>query len=106
MTRPVISAEDVRAVHRARGSRLELPADALVTPLARDEADRWGIELATASPPSTTPHAPTCDPPSDAGRDEALEQIVTRVQARVPQADPAQVREISRRVLEQVRRSP
>lgn len=120
MSRPLISADDVRAARERRETRLAVPADALVTPLARDEAARWGIELVEGSPAGggssagrggsppgrgrATPsapskgsrtHVPTCD---DSG--DPVEQIVARVMARVPEADPAQVREIARRVLE------
>lgn len=121
MSRPLISADDVRAARQRRETRLAVPADALVTPLARDEAARWGIELVEAddpagggsstgrggSPPGrdraapsapskgSRAHVPTCDDPGD-----PVEQIVARVMARVPEADPAQVREIARRVLE------
>lgn len=119
MSRPLISADDVRAARQRRETRLAVPADALVTPLARDEAARWGIELVEGDPagggsptpggatpdrvraaPSTPSkggraHVPTCDDPGD-----PVERIVARVMARVPEADPAQVREIARRVLE------
>lgn len=119
MSRPLISADDVRAARKRRETRLTVPADALVTPLARDEAARWGIELVEGGPtgggspaapggapagdrpaPSTPSkgsraHVPTCDDPGD-----PVERIVARVMGQVPDADPAQVREIARRVLE------
>lgn len=106
--RPLVSADDVRAARKRRETRLDVPAGAIVTPLARDEAARWGIDLvegiaaeprptAPADAPSTRtrPHVPTCDAPSD-----DVDRVVARVLARVPGADPAQVREIARRVLE------
>lgn len=110
MSRPVISADDVRAVHRRREHRLAIPAGAIVTPLARDEAAKWGIELiegagtgaaATASaglssPAPALPHVATCDPGD-------LERIIDRVRKQVPDADPAVVREIAQRVLERLR---
>lgn len=101
MSRPVFSAEDVRAAARAGQTWLAVSPDAIVTPLARDEASRRGIELveATVERPAATPpaerHSATCDP------DDA-ERIVERVRARVPGADPAQVREIARRLLERL----
>lgn len=103
MSRPVVSAEDVRVAHRRGETRLAVPSGAIVTPLAREEAGRSGIELvegaggqpgfAPAAPSSSSPHVPTCDP-------DDLERVVERVRERVPGADPAQVREIVRRVLE------
>lgn len=124
MSRPLVSADDVRAARKRRETRLVVPAGAIVTPLARDEAARYGIELVEgdgagparpdapstgsgrAAPgpsrsvdiptPSARQHVPTCDDPSD-----PVERIVARVMAQVPGADPAQVREIARRVLEQ-----
>ncbi|HUP18611.1 MAG TPA: hypothetical protein VM778_01525 [Gemmatimonadota bacterium] len=113
MSRPVLSAADVRAARRRRETRLAVPAGAIVTPLARDEAARWGIELleeragsgtpaaggpsaaGSSGAPSGSPRSATCDP-SD------LDRLVERVRARVPGADPAQVREIARRVLERL----
>lgn len=103
MTRAVISADDVRAAHRRREHRLPIPKDALVTPLARDEAARWGIELvheeggrrAASTVEPAGRHAPTCDP-------NDLERVIERVQGQVPGADPAVVREIAERVLERL----
>lgn len=113
MSRPVVSADDVRDARSRRETRLVVPPDAIVTPLARDEAARWGIEiieeeragaggggpgpsaragLREAAPAPRT-RAATCDP-------DDVERIVEKVRARVPHADPAQVREIARRVLE------
>ncbi|HET6341208.1 MAG TPA: hypothetical protein VFG78_03395 [Gemmatimonadota bacterium] len=98
MTRPVLSADDVRAARKRGETYLVLPEGAIVTPLARDEADRLGIELvATDARVLPTPggrHAATCDP-------DDLERVIERVRAQVPGADPAQVREIARRILEQ-----
>jgi hypothetical protein len=109
--RPVVSAEDVRAAHRRRELRLVVPSDAIVTPLARDEAARRGIDLVSAnlehattrsspaptgmaSPSPGTPdrHVATCDP-------DDLERVVERVRRQVPDADLAIVREIAERVL-------
>jgi hypothetical protein len=114
VSRPVVSADDVRAAHRRRETRLAVPEGALVTPLARDEAARWGIELveepgraaaggrdpsagspAGGSRPESPSRSATCDP-------SELDRLVERVRARVPGADPAQVREIARRVLERL----
>ena len=50
MSRPVFSAEDVRAAARRGELTLAVPPDAIVTPLARDEAARRGIELVEAVP--------------------------------------------------------
>lgn len=94
-----MSADDVRAARRRSEVRLVIPPEAIVTPLAREEAARHGIELVEAgsvmasgaAPPR--PHAPTCDP-------DDVERIVERVRTRVPHADPAAIREIARRVLE------
>lgn len=102
MSRPVLSADDVRAAHRRREHRLTVPAGAIVTPLARDEAAKWGIELVegkqvTPEAPSSATHVPTCDP-------DDLERVVERVRARVPDADPAVVREIAERVLARLER--
>ncbi len=98
MSRPVVSAEDVRAAARKGDLRLELPAGAIVTPLARDEAARRGIELvegeATAGGKSLR-RAATCDP-------DDLERVVERVRERLPDADPALVRDIARRLLERL----
>lgn len=102
MSRPVVSADDVRAARKRGETRLAVPSGAIVTPLARDEAERWGIELgevaespvqAGAESRVLDPHVPTCDP-------DDLERLVARVRARVPDADTGQVREIARRVLE------
>ena len=107
MSRPVVSAEDVRAAARRGELQLAVPAYAIVTPLARDEADRRGIELVEAG--STLPDnaraagtpspgqapSPTCDP-------DDVERIVERVRARLPSADAAQVRDIARRLLERL----
>lgn len=92
MTRPVVSADDVRAAHRRNEVKLQIPPGALITPLARDEASRWGIEFIDGDVEKQ--HTATCDDPGD-----TLEQIVARVQARVPGADPTHIREIARRVL-------
>ncbi|HUP01637.1 MAG TPA: hypothetical protein VM737_08980 [Gemmatimonadota bacterium] len=99
MSRPVVSAEDVRATRRRKELRLEVPPDAIITPLAREEASRHGIELVEgeaaglARSPAPEVHRPTCDPGD-------VQRIVERVRTRVPQADPAQIREIARRILE------
>jgi len=102
MSRPVVSAEDVRAAARRGEIRLAVPADAIVTPLARDEASRRGIELVvatgtsgSASPPDERGRPATCDP-------DDVERIVERVRVRVPGADAAQVRAIARRLLERL----
>jgi hypothetical protein len=98
VTRPVLSADDVRAARKRGETRLVVPEGALVTPLARDEADRLGIEFVAAGdlpiPTPTDRHAATCDP-------DDLERVIERVRSQVPGADPAQVREIARRILEQ-----
>lgn len=98
MTRPVLSADDVRAARKRGETHLVLPEGAIVTPLARDEAERFGIELvatgARVMPPPGGRHAATCDP-------DDLERVIERVRSQVPGADPAQVREIARRILEQ-----
>lgn len=96
MTRPIVSAEDVRAARRASELRLTVPPDAIVTPLAREEAGRWGIELIEADADSATIESVSncsCD-------DSDLDRVVERVRTRVPEADPRQVREIARRVLQ------
>ena len=104
MTRPVFSAEDVRAAARRGDLRLVVPPDAIVTPLARDEAARRGIELVegeeTSPPPpvaaaDSSRRSATCDP-------DDVERIVERVRARMPSADAAQVRDIARRLLERL----
>ena len=107
MSRPVLSAEDIRAAARKGELRLAVPAGAIVTPLARDEAVRRGIELVeergssavpSPSPGSTSlapPRSSTCDP-------DDVERIVERVRARVPGAETAQVRDIARRLLERL----
>jgi hypothetical protein len=108
VSRPVLSAEDVRAAARSGELRLAVPADAIVTPLARDEAARRGIELVEESGPSgaetaapaaaaspALSHSATCDP-------DDVERIVERVRARMPSADAAQVRDIARRLLERL----
>lgn len=108
MSRPVFSADDVRAAARRGELSLAVPAGAIVTPLARDEAARRGIDLieetvATASAPpvvsaaGSPPRAATCDP-------DDVERIVERVRARVPGTDSAQVREIARRLLDRLDR--
>ena len=109
MSRPVFSAEDVRAAARRGELTLAVPPDAIVTPLARDEAARRGIELVEAVPgaaaASTSTAAAglagfpsrsaTCDP-------DDVERIVERVRARMPGADASQVRDIARRLLERL----
>lgn len=101
MSRTVVSAEDVRAAARRGDLRLAVPADAIVTPLARDEASRHGIELAVISPerressPPPAGRAATCDP-------DDVERIVDRVRARVPGAEPGQIRDIARRLLDRL----
>lgn len=103
MSRPVVSAEDVRAAARRGELQLAMPADAIVTPLARDEASRHGVELVVGqeAPRGSDPlradrsRAATCDP-------DDVERIVERVRARVPGADPGQVRDIARRLLERL----
>jgi hypothetical protein len=98
VSRPVFSAEDVRAAARRGELRIAVPPDAIVTPLARDEAARRGIELLDPGPPSkatATQRSATCDP-------DDVERIVERVRARMPGADPAQVRDIARRLLERL----
>ena len=109
MTRPVFSAEDVRAAARRGELTLAVPPDAIVTPLARDEAGRRGIELvevkpgAAASTRSTAAAglagAPTRSATSDP---DDVERIVARVRARMPGADASQVRDIARRLLERL----
>ena len=97
MSRPVLSADDVRGARKRGETRLVVQEGALVTPLARDEADRLGVELVpptAAAAPTRSHHAATCDPGD-------LERVIERVRAQVPGADPAQVREIARRILEQ-----
>ncbi|HET9581654.1 MAG TPA: hypothetical protein VFP76_02430 [Gemmatimonadota bacterium] len=98
MSRPVFSADDVRAARKRGEVRLAVPDGAIVTPLARDEAARLGVELVTAEPGRAAPaggaHSATCDP-------DDLERVIERVRAQVPGADPVQVREIARRILEQ-----
>lgn len=97
MSRPVFSAEDVRAAARKGELRIRVPGDAIVTPLARDEAARRGIELVESESAlmASAPHSATCDP-------DDVERIVERVQTRLPGADAAQVREIARRLLERL----
>ena len=75
-----------------------------MTPLARDEAAHWGIEIVeqasrgegratgTAAPPR---HVATCDP-------DDLERVIERVRRQVPDADPAVVREVAQRVLDRL----
>lgn len=93
----MFSADDVRAAARRGELRLPVPGDAIVTPLARDEAARRGIELVEGEvgPVTAAPRAATCDP-------DDVERIVERVGRRVPGADPAQVRDIARRLLERL----
>lgn len=96
-SRPVVSADDVRAVHRDGSFQLIVPENAIITPLAREEADRHGIELidrakSSPKPPATGHHAATCDP-------DDVERVVERVRGLVPEADAIQVRQIAERVL-------
>lgn len=100
MTRPVFSAEDVRAAARRGELRLAVPADAIVTPLAREEAARRGIELVEGGPQAASlvgspSRSATCDP-------DDVERIVDRVRARIPGADASQIRDIARRLLERL----
>ena len=109
VSRPVFSAEDVRAAARRGELTLAVPPDAIVTPLARDEAARRGIELVEAVPeaaggsspprrrvsPLSPSRSATCDP-------DDVERIVERVRARMPGADASQVRDIARRLLERL----
>lgn len=93
-SRPVVSADDVRAVHRDGSFQLVVPENAIITPLAREEADRHGVELVETgkTPNPAGRHIPTCDP-SD------VERVVERVRGLVPEADATQVRLIAERVL-------
>jgi hypothetical protein len=97
VTRPVFSAEDVRAAARRGELSIAMPPDAIVTPLARDEAARRGIALldTPASTASSPRRSATCDP-------DDVERIVERVRARLPGADVGQVRDIARRLLERL----
>jgi hypothetical protein len=98
MSRPVVSADDVRAAARKGDLRLELPAGAIVTPLARDEAARRGIELVEGGVTfgeNSPRRAATCDP-------DDVERVVERVRERLPDADPALVRDIARRLLDRL----
>lgn len=91
--RTVISADDVRSARRAGELRVVVPPTAIITPLAREEAARWGIELLSAA------EAP---PPAEArgSKDpEDVERIVARVRGLVPDADPEVIRQIARSVL-------
>jgi hypothetical protein len=96
--RPVVSADDVRAVHRDGGIQLVVPEHAIVTPLAKEEADRHGIELVdqaskqSPTSPVSELHVPTCNPGD-------VERVVERVRGLVPEADATQVRQIAERVL-------
>lgn len=96
--RPVVSADDVRAIHRDGRFQLLVPENAIVTPLAREEADRHGIELvskantSSPTPPVADRHVPTCDP-------DDVERVVERVRGLVPEASATQVRQIAERVL-------
>lgn len=96
MSRPVVSAEDVRAARRRNELQVPIPPGAIVTPLAREEADRWGIALVPSPEPGEAPgrRRSTCDP-------DEVERVVDRVRTRVPAADPSVVRQIARRVLEE-----
>ena len=97
-SRPVVSADDVRAIHRDGGIQLLVPEHAIVTPLAKEEADRHGIELVDQArrQPPTSPvshrHVPTCNP-------DDVERVVERVRDLVPEANATQVRQIAERVL-------
>jgi hypothetical protein len=105
MSRPVVSADDVRAAARKGELKLAVPADAIVTQLARDEAARRGSDLIETDAATVVPasraggvaptRGATCDP-------DDVERIVERVRARAPGADSAQVREIARRLLERL----
>ena len=107
MSRPVFSADDVRAAARRGELTLAVPPDAIVTPLARDEAARRGIELIEAVPETarastamaslavSPARSATCDP-------DDVERIVERVRARMPGANASQVRDIARRLLERL----
>ena len=46
--RPVITAEDIRVA--AHNTEFEVPSDALITPLAREEAERRGITFRAIAP--------------------------------------------------------
>lgn len=94
MARPLISAEDVRTARQRRETRLSVPAGAIVTPLARDEANGWGIEL--VEQPGSAPAREVAS--SD------VERVVHRVLAQVPGADADQVRTIARRLLDRLDR--
>ena len=109
MSRPVVSAEDVRAAARKGELRIGVPPDTIVTPLARDEAARRGIDLVEVEREPPTPassidatgaagprsRSATCDP-------DDVERIVERVRARMPGADARQIRDIARRLLERL----
>lgn len=92
-SRPVVSADDVRAARRTGAVQVEVPPGAIVTPLAREEASRWGIDLVPPAEIATTPDEPGSDPSSD------VDRIVERVRGLVPDADPEVVRQIARNVL-------
>ncbi|HET6637570.1 MAG TPA: hypothetical protein VFH82_02170 [Gemmatimonadota bacterium] len=109
MSRPVVSAEDVRAAARSGEPRIVVPSDAIVTPLARDEAARRGIELVEGEREAPTPASSTTAPGAAGPRSHSatcnpddVERIVERVRARMPGADASQVRDIARRLLERL----
>ena len=78
--RSVITASDLGAI--ADGGELEISADALITPLARDEAGRRSITLRRAAPSDrpASPDARRVAIGSDHGGYEMKEQLKTYLQ--------------------------
>lgn len=68
--RRVITEREVRECRARGGTRLEIPPDALVTPLARDTAAELRVRLVTA-PAGTTSPTPSASPATPGGKSAA-----------------------------------
>jgi ribose 5-phosphate isomerase B len=78
MARPLVSEAEVRALISTGGKRLEVPAGAMVTVLAREVAEANGIEIveASVSPRTNTPEPAKSQSPVSQSEPSAVKTVV------------------------------